>query len=266
MNATTMTPSTTQWRLHGVSVTGHRHRSDNMPCQDAFRHRSTGPDTFLLAVADGAGSRSRSREGAEMAVELADLLFLPASPLPQDPRDVEDFLRARFTVLRAEFIRRTQPHPEDFATTLTVVVHTGGWLGYLSVGDGFAVLRAGVRAGEPQFHLLPQPAPVSEYSNEAFFVTSDDAAQRLQTACVLDSEVTGILLCTDGLTQAAVEFPGNNRKRAKHNFVSRVLGAMERPDIGQEQEAAELARLLGSRRLAADNADDKTLLRAVRGL
>jgi hypothetical protein len=105
---------------------------------------------------------------------------------------------------------------------------------------------------------------VSEYSNEAFFVTSDDVSRRLETACVLDEEVTGILLSTDGLTQAAVEFPGNNRKRAKHDFVSRVLGAMER-DIGAEQEEAELTRLLESRRLAADNADDKTLVRAVRG-
>lgn len=265
MSAANMSTRTTHWRLHGTSVTGHRHRRDNAACQDAFQYRGTGPDTFLLAVADGAGSRPHSREGAQTAVELADLHFLPSSGLPDDPRDVEEFLRSRFTVLRAEFLRRTRPRPEDFATTLTVVIHTPRWLGYLSVGDGFAVLRAGTREGEPMFHLLPQPAPVSEYSNEAFFVTSDDVSRRLETACVLDEEVTGILLSTDGLTQAAVEFPGNHRKRAKHDFVSRVLGAMERTDIGAEQEEAELTRLLESRRLAADNADDKTLVRAVRG-
>ncbi|MEV6177267.1 PP2C family serine/threonine-protein phosphatase [Streptomyces sp. NPDC052015] len=259
-----MTETSALWRLHGVSVTGHRHRSDNMPCQDAYVCQSIGPDTFLLAVADGAGSRPMSREGARLAVKLAHLYFLSHSSLPRDPRAVRHFLRRGFTSLRADFLRYAQPRPEDYATTLTVVVHTRHWLGYLSVGDGFAVLRAGTSGGVPQFHLLPQPAPVSEYSNEAFFVTSEDAAERLETACVVDDEITGILLSTDGLTQAAVEFPGNDSKRAKHTFVSKVLGAMERPEVPPEQEEAELTRLLSSRRLAADNADDKTLIRAVR--
>ncbi|MFF3846619.1 PP2C family serine/threonine-protein phosphatase [Streptomyces sp. NPDC002328] len=262
MSATT--PSAEPWRLHGLSVPGHRHRSDNMPCQDAFVCHRAGPETFLLAVADGAGSRRMSREGAQLAVDLAPVSFLSSASLPREPRAVRAFLRGRFTALRAEFLRYARPRPDDYATTLTVVVHTPHWLGYLSVGDGFAMLRAGFSGGEPQFHLLPQPAPVSEYSNEAFFVTSEDAADRLETACVVDDGITGILLSTDGLTQAAVEFPGNDNRRARHAFVSKVLGAMERPEVPAEQEAAELARLLRSRRLAADNADDKTLIRAVR--
>ncbi|MFI7498167.1 protein phosphatase 2C domain-containing protein [Streptomyces sp. NPDC049687] len=253
------------WRVHGLSVTGHRHRSDNMHCQDAFRCHVLDADTFLLAVADGAGSRPLSRQGAETAVDLADRFFLPATGLPRRPEDVKPFLRRGFAALRAEFRHRTQPHPDDYATTLTVVVHTTGWLGYLSVGDGFAVLRSGTVKGQPQFHLLPQPAPVSEYSNEAFFVTSTEATDRLVTECVVDDGVTGILLSTDGLTQAAVEFPGNLRKSAKNHFVSKVLSAMERSDIPPEREEEELTKLLESRRLAADNADDKTLLRAVRG-
>ncbi|MFC4501669.1 MULTISPECIES: PP2C family serine/threonine-protein phosphatase [Streptomyces] len=256
---------TTPWRVHGLSVTGLRHRTDNVPCQDAHTHRVLAPETFLLAVADGAGSRPLSGQGARLAVELAGVYFLSATTLPQQPEAVEHFLRARFTVLRNEFRRQTQPHPEDYATTLTVVVHTRHWLGYLSVGDGFAVLRAGTVDGEPQFHLLPQPDPVSEYSNEAFFVTSDDATDRLETACVVDDQITGILLSTDGLTQAAVEYPGNHRKRVRQTFVSKVLGALERPDVPAQQEEEELTRLLESRRLSADNADDKTVLRAVRG-
>ncbi|MFJ9738378.1 PP2C family serine/threonine-protein phosphatase [Streptomyces sp. NPDC101166] len=253
-----------QWQLHGLSVPGHRHRSDNIPCQDAFVCHRADPDTFLLAVADGAGSRPMSREGAQLAVNLAPSMFLAASSLPREPHEVRSFLRGRFTRLRAEFLRYAGSRPDDYATTLTVVVRTRHWLGYLSVGDGFAMLRAGTSAGAPLFHLLPQPAPVSEYSNEAFFVTSDDAAERLETACVVDDGITGILLSTDGLTQAAVESPGNDNRRAKHTFVSKVLGAMERPDVPAEQEVAELTRLLHSRRLAADNADDKTLVRAVR--
>ncbi|MER5718077.1 PP2C family serine/threonine-protein phosphatase [Streptomyces sp. NPDC002132] len=253
-----------EWRLHGLSVPGHRHRSDNLPCQDAFVCHQLGPDTFLLAVADGAGSRPMSREGARLAVRLAPSAFLATPSLPREPDDVRPFLRDRFRLLRAEFLQFTGPRHDDYATTLTVVVRTRHWLGYLSVGDGFAMLRAGTSDGQPLFHLLPQPAPVSEYSNEAFFVTSDDAAGRLETACVLDDGITGILLSTDGLTQAAVESPGNDNRRAKHTFVSKVLGAMERPDVPADEEEAELTRLLNSRRLAADNADDKTLVRAVR--
>lgn len=259
------TTHTLGWRLHGLSVTGYRHKVDGIPCQDACGHRSRAQDdVFVLAVADGAGSRPRAKEGAELAIALVRERFA-AAPVGRIPvHDVRYYLQEEFEKVRRAFVQETGIHRNDYATTLTVVVHTPDWLGYLSVGDGFAVLRSGIESERPQFHLLPQPLPVSEYGNEAFFVTSDDVGERLVTGCVVDQGVTGIMLSTDGLTQAALLSPGNVNKRPNDAFVSKVLGALERDGIAPEDEERELAALLASSRLARANADDKTVLRAVR--
>jgi hypothetical protein len=256
---------TPNWHLQGMSVTGYRHREDGIPCQDTWGHSAyPQDDVFVLAVADGAGSRPNALEGAELAVELVRKRFIAVSGPPLDPRSVRDYLRAEFEEVRSGFLRETGARCDDYATTLTVVVRTPEWLGYLSVGDGFAIVRSGSDNGQPQFHLLPQPAAVSEYSNEAFFVTSRDVGKRLVADCVIDPGINGILLSTDGLTQAALLSPGNDRKRPRDPFVAKVLSALERDDISEEEEMRQLAAFLGSRTLASDNADDKTLLRAVR--
>jgi hypothetical protein len=255
---------TPHWHLHGLSVTGHRHLVDDIPCQDDWGIAADGrDDSFVLVVADGAGSRQYAKEGAGLAVKLAERAFAPDTA-PRDPGSATGWLRQCFAALRADFLRGTGSRADDHATTLTVVVHTPDWLGHFSVGDGFAVLRSGVEQGEPRLHLLPQPAAVSEYSNEAFFVTSDDAAERAVAHCVVDPAVDGILLSTDGLAQAALVSPGNDRRRINYGFVPKVLASLERTGLGEDEEERETAALLSSRALARANADDKTLVRAVR--
>lgn len=260
-----MNAYTPGWKLHGLSVAGHRHVVEDSPCQDAWSLRADdNDDVFLLAVADGAGSRPMAREGSRLAVELVRERFAAPPGGDATGRAVDEYLRTEFRKIRRLFLQKAGERYNDYATTLTIVVHTPLWLGYLSVGDGFVVLRSGTEKGRPQFHLLPQPAPVSEYSNEAFFVTSGDVGKRLVTHCVVDPDITGIVMTTDGLTQAALDSPGNDRKRPKDLFVSKVLAGLERQDIGADAEERELRGLLTSSRLAKANADDKTLLRAVR--
>ncbi|MEV6104322.1 PP2C family serine/threonine-protein phosphatase [Streptomyces sp. NPDC051940] len=250
------------WRVHGLSVPGYRHRRDGVPCQDAWLHTSSGRGQ-VLAVADGAGSRPRSDEGSQLAVELAVKHFAQwaSSGGPGDPRAVKALLRAAFREVRQEFLRAVGVDAGDFASTLTVVVIAPRWLGHLSVGDGFVVLRSGEEGGAPMFHVLPQPEAPGEYGNETVFVTSDNAEERAHAECVLDPEVTGVLLSTDGLAQAALSL----RPRVPNeSFVSAVLGSLDRPGPDPERDTKSLADLLSSDRLTALNADDKTLLRAVR--
>ena len=58
------------WRIHGLSVEGYRHRRTGTPCQDACTYTASA-SVSVLAVADGAGSRPHSDQGALHAVELA---------------------------------------------------------------------------------------------------------------------------------------------------------------------------------------------------
>lgn len=254
----------TDWQVHGMSVEGYRHRRADMPCQDWCGHGRVGPVT-VLAVADGAGSRPRSDEGSRLAVQLAvDHIGHRAAALAdRDATEARDPLRATFLKVREEFKAETGPDCADFATTLTVVVLAPGWLMYLTVGDGFVVLRSGTEDGVRQYHLLPQPEAVSEYSNETVFLTSEEAPTRMIALPVYDPWVDGVLLSTDGLAQAALGRSGGEGP-VNASFAEAVLRSLDAPGPVSDSAHEGLATLLRSDRLTALNADDKTLLRAVR--
>lgn len=257
-----------RWRVHGVSVEGYRHRRSGTPCQDAWLSRDFGPPeapVTVLAVADGAGSRSRSDEGSALAVRLAAAGFARrAAERPRTASGVRAALHEAFLDVRHEFLRRTGPDAKEFATTLTVVVLAPEWIGHLSVGDGFVVLRAGAADGVPQFHLLPQPDAASEYSNETVFLTSAEAERSVRTACVRDPGVDGVLLSTDGLAQLALSWVDGRPQQPKPSFVAAMLRSLDNPGDDPDEDERALAVLLRSDQLTAVNADDKTLLRAVR--
>ncbi|MER7176063.1 PP2C family serine/threonine-protein phosphatase [Streptomyces mesophilus] len=259
------------WRTHGVSVEGYRHRRTGTPCQDAWDsaqwRTGDGEDPVLvLAVADGAGSRPRSQEGAQLAVRLATEHFgREAAELRVPAGDaVHGLLHSAFQSVCREFlvaVEQTGAPAQDFATTLTVVVITPDWLGHLSVGDGLVIVRAGTGAdGTGLFHLLPQAEAASEYSNETVFLTSRDVGRWVRTDCVDDPGIDAVVLSTDGLTQAAL----TRFQTPNASFLAAVLGPLESPAKDPDDDEAELAELLRSDRLSAVNADDKTLLRAVR--
>ncbi|MFE9598873.1 Protein phosphatase 2C [Streptomyces sp. 3213] len=256
------------WRIHGLSVEGYRHRRTGTPCQDACTYVASAQVT-VLAVADGAGSRPHSDQGALHAVELAAEHFrrraAAASGCPPGT-EVHDLLADAFHDVAKIFLDTYGAAAPDYATTLTVVVLTPGWLGHLSVGDGFVVVRAGTEDGQRQFHLLPQPPAVSEYSNETVFLTSPDAPRRLHTDCVADPRVDGVLLSTDGLAQAALSTPGGGPPQPNTSFVEAVLRSLDTPGPVTDSASENIAALLRSDRLTSLNGDDKTLLRAVRAV
>ncbi|GAB3692262.1 protein-serine/threonine phosphatase PphC [Actinocorallia lasiicapitis] len=253
---------TTRWRVRGVSVRGYRHVRDGKPCQDAHGHLVAGPPgdrVTVLAVADGAGSRPRSDQGAELAVRLATTRFARLCEGRSAERDVRGLLLDGFHDVREAFLAETGSAADEHATTLTVVVLTGAWLGYVTVGDGFVVLRAGEEDGERQYHLLPQPGAVSEYGNETVFLTSSDAERRARAECVRDAGVDGVLLSTDGLAQAAI-----SRGLPNGSFANGMFRPLDAPGADLAEDDRRLSTFLSSDQLTRLNGDDKTVLRAVR--
>lgn len=256
------------WRIHGISVQGYRHRQTGTPCQDACDHVAIGPSdarVTVLAVADGAGSRPRSEEGSQLAVKLATSYFGDrAAARPPAGKAMHELLMTGFREVRAQFLRKVGDRPDDFATTLTVVLMTRDWLGHLSVGDGFVVVRAGAENGERQYHLLPQSKAVSEYSNETVFLTSPGAEEWVLTDCVRDPGIDGVLLSTDGLAQAALSWSAGRPREPNASFATAIFRSLDDPRTDPDQDRRTLAALLQSDQLTRLNADDKTLLRAVR--
>ena len=255
-----------RWRVHGVSLPGYGHLRDGVECQDACRHGLVeAAGAQVLAVADGAGSRARSAEGAALAVGLAVELLGErlAHGAPASPRAWRALLAESYEDVVAAFAEATArmgPDPAAFAATLTAVVLAYPWLGIMSIGDGFVIARAEGEAGEEALHLVSSAGPAGEYVNEAVFLSSAGALSDVAIACLYDPGLTGVVLGTDGLVPAAIRRAGG-RPRPNLSFLVPLLGSLdaERPD------PTSVARLLLDDRISALSADDKTLLMAVIG-
>jgi hypothetical protein len=252
----------TDWRVHGVSVQGYSHLRDGRECQDAYRAgyvESAG--AHVLAVADGAGSRARSAEGATLAVGLAvralsDGLERRGGGVPGDADAWHALLENAYAEVHSAFARVTAslgPEPKEFAATLTAVVLAAPWIGVITLGDGFVVARAG-EPGHERFHLLAHEDGASEYVNETVFLTSRSARSAVVVCCAYDPEVSAVVLATDGLAGAGIR-QVSARRVPNPAFLEPVLASLDDP--------TRIARFLLDDKLTEVSADDKTLLMAV---
>jgi hypothetical protein len=270
-----------------VSVPGYSHRKADAPCEDAsvpseaepFPPSQAHPLT-VLAVADGAGSRRHSAEGAWLAIRLARDFFGPrllaeypalaeGSPhLEMAVQPARAALHAAFAALVRTFTdevarlaAQARAELSDYATTLTVVTLAPGLLLYATLGDGFVLVRAGTEGDEPQIHLLPRPESMGEYVTDTVFLTSEDAERRIQTYCLVDPGITGVLLSTDGLAQAMLTDAEGRFGQPNTELANRLLELL---DTGDTETQEDVRGLLLSDRLAQTSGDDMTVVRAVR--
>ena len=200
------------WRVRGVSIPGYRHLRDGLECQDAHRHAfepATG--SYVLAVADGAGSRPRSAEGATLAVGLAVEQFtrrLASGGVPRTPDAWRAWLADGFAAVVDAFLDTTARiggSPGDFAATLTVAVLAPPFIGTVSIGDGIVIVGA-----EGMLHLVTFEPPAGEYVNETQFLSSKGAAADARTQVIEEPELTALLLATDGVVPVGVRRDGHH--------------------------------------------------------
>jgi hypothetical protein len=254
------------WRVRGFSIQGYSHLMEGSPCQDAYRQATVGT-SVVLAVADGAGSRPRSAEGAALLVTLTtDMLtgMLKAPGGPADGRLLRARLGQAYDRIREQFLQKAtllagEGRAGEFAATLIGAVVCDGMIGIIQVGDGFAVVRRVNRQGVTRYHLLSQPAVTGQYSNETIFVTSDAAATPL-IRCAVDDGITGILLSTDGLMPAALTRDPGHPETVNADFVERVLSHLD----GDNHDPRLVVRTMLSDGVVGRTGDDLTLLAAVR--
>lgn len=250
-----MPPSWGEWKIVGSSVVGTSHGRHAVPCQDAHRFALLPDGTLLIAVADGAGSASRSAEGSSIAVQ-SSLDFLTehlATSVPGEDWEWDDLLRqtlghARHSLeayVGADALR-------DLATTLLLAVVTEHTLATLQVGDGALVCR----------HLggalrVLTPVTDSEYINVTSFITGSTFQQDAVCTVLPAAEIDAIAAFTDGLQYVAISYPQN---LAHEPFFRPLFAFAERAN----GDASDLEALLTSPRIIEKTDDDKTLVLAVR--
>lgn len=234
----------------GASVTGHGHERSGLPCQDAFQ-ALVSEGALVIVVSDGLGSAPRSDIGAMTASRVAAERAMEVACADPVRAAVEGVIAGREALEQLAVDEACSL--SDLACTLIVAVVTDR-IGIAHVGDGAAV---GMCSDES--YVLSPPAP-SEYVNEVDSLASDEWIDHIRVVGCLDGiEAIGVL--TDGCQHAAVR--RNNAQLLAHTGFFRPLFDFVRSGVGAEEGNAELAKLLGGRKIGEHSDDDKTLVLAV---
>ncbi len=272
MRSECMRGAGTIWTAVTSTVTGPGHVKEGLPNQDRHLVRSINPGCSVFAVADGAGSRRRSDQGAEFAVgaasDAAQYVFGAGMPsgfsawsaaLPVFQAECLD----RFDRSVAETTQRIHAeHPEEsqaeirasFATTLLAVVAQPPYFLYVSVGDCFLVVDR--RPGGPRLVVTERER---ENTGMTTFLTSANREDRLQSHVLVDDRITAMAVCSDGLQEGMLEIAGGLHYQAPPDF-RRYFEYFGRPDAAD----GELEKYLMSTQFAVTSTDDKTVMLAVR--
>jgi hypothetical protein len=239
------------WRCARACVAGSAHLAQGRPCEDASAVVLLG-GMFIAAVADGAGSVSRAREGAQCAVNAATahLTLRLQDALPDSEAACADLLREAMQSA-CEALQQLAGHdpPDELATTLLLTLVTDRWAGTLQVGDGAVVYR--LDSGELQ--LVTRDGQ-GEFFGETYFLTSPEHVAQAHVSVVPAMHVTGVALCTDAIEHLSIM----RMPRSPHApFFAKAFGFPDGPNEALES-------YLSSERVTELTPDDKTLVVMVR--
>lgn len=248
------------WRITAASVRGKSHEKTGHPCQDSHHYLVTPDGVLLAAVADGAGTASRSEIGSAIAARAAvESLSLRDSRTPWPSDDggwrclLTSALESALAAVEDSAAALTIP-PRDLATTLILMVATSDCVACAQIGDGAAVL------GDTQGGLFPLTIPQSgEFINETTFLVSQDAIATAQIR-VCPGSFGYLALFSDGLQMLALKMPEGTPHAPFFSPLFRFFDSVADPSQAQKQ----LAGFLTSPRITSRADDDITLLIAVR--
>lgn len=247
------------WRLVAASVEGTSHTANNTPCEDSNWASPDvgGEDTPVLCAfaADGAGTAINGRTGAELAME-AVAHFMRSHADHKGFVPDEATLRASVIAAREAIAKASDASglsPRDFACTLLGVVSTRSHTGVVQIGDGGVVVDVGDGL------LLPIVPMSGEYANMTYFVTDDDALERLKIV-TFTAPATRLAVFTDGIQRLALNMTSNTPHEPFFSRFFRVLAAAKAAD--EERLHDDLLSFLRSAPVAARTDDDLTLVLA----
>jgi len=250
------------WSILAASRRGRLHAHNGEYREDAFAFRVT-QGWNLIAVADGAGSASLARVGANIATKAAVehlAIGLAGEESKNEPvPDAENILRhlqeAMLTAKKRLHVeaKKRRLEPREFATTLLILVHrpsvTGDFIGTAQIGDGLIV--GWDHLDKPILLASPEHG---EFAGETQFITHisgpEQFESRIKIIDPMPQDLRYILLMTDGVADDFYPFAGNLVKLVEHfpNILS--LDNADRID--------KLVDLIGYEKRGS--ADDRTLV------
>lgn len=260
-------PGKQHWRIATATAPGSSHLRDDTPNQDAVAYRliEVGDgEVVVVAVADGAGSASRSHEGSRIAVDTAVSAIIdginrqPAAAFVESHAEVvlrSAIMQAKIAVERYG-LRHNLP-ARELASTLIVALASDSLMAAAQVGDG-AVIAFDTGAGAA---LTLCEAHSGEYANETTFITSRSRPHELASVGHASGYAYDALaLITDGLQNLALKMPEREAFLGFWNPMLDDLAHTDEPETVPER----LHAFISGERVQSRTSDDVTIAIAVR--
>jgi hypothetical protein len=211
---------------------------------------------LIAAVADGAGSAAAGDLGAEIAVTSAVLQIRRS--LEEGRSDFRITLRDAAVYARAAVLSealKQGSEPRSFASTLLALVVTPEGGGALQIGDGVIVVSDG--GDEWSWVFWPQRG---EYANTTYFLTEDDAIERVQVE-TFPQPIMDVALMSDGLEPLALHYASSTvHEPFFRSMFWPLIQAEGAGEIGHLSESLE--QFLSSDRVGSRTDDDLSLILA----
>jgi hypothetical protein len=183
-----------------IEVTGFTIAAiDKAMCQDAVAVRVI-DERIVLCVADGAGGSPLSECGARLAVEC--VVEQLSANAPRDTSALVDAVASARDRWSDELLARELPDTAK-DTTLGVAASVGKRWMFGAVGDAFAATIS--NRSDPVMRLPFSLGRVAERSaNDTDVWGLDDWPSHFRTLEIVDPELFGVMLSTDGLEKVAI--------------------------------------------------------------
>jgi len=254
------------WRVAAATTAGASHLGDNIPNQDAVTHRlvEVGHGTVaVIAVADGAGSATRSDEGSRVAVDaavasvVAGINRQPAAAFADSTAAStvrEAIKRAKTEVER--YGRRHNVPTRELASTLIVAFASESLMTAAQVGDG-AVIAFNIGRGDA---ITLCEAHTGEYANETTFITSRSRPHEIASVGHASGyDYDSLALITDGLQNLALKMPEREAFLGFWNPILNDLAQTDEPEAVPEK----LRLFISGERVQSRTSDDVTIAIAI---
>ena len=254
------------WRIAKATTPGSSHLREGLPNQDAVAYRivkSGNGEVVIAAVADGAGSASRSDEGSRIAVDVVTTI---ADGIDQQPAAAscehlaESLARDAIEQAKTEVENHGRQQgilSRELASTLIVAFACDSLLTAAQVGDG-AVIAFNIDSGAAKTLC---EAHSGEYANETTFITSCPKPHEIAyvghaSGCDYDA----LALITDGLQNLALKMPEREAFMGFWNPMLDDLAHTDQPEAIPER----LQDFISGERVQSRTTDDVTITIAAR--
>jgi hypothetical protein len=254
------------WKIAHASVIGTSHLEKGTECQDWYDYRVLNTpvgETLIVAIADGAGSSSFSRIGAEKACSL---FIREIETFLSEDEGIENlnkefgqlFLKA-FRQKISDFAEEQESQTREYACTFIGAVVWDCGAVFYQVGDGGIIYSP---TGEPESYCFGVIPSKKIYANTTDFITDESAEDRLLYELVNES-VKDLVMFTDGIERIAI----NMQAGLPHEpFLIPMLEPLHKEVEDSELLNKKLEAFLNSPRINEKTDDDKTLFLASRYL